>query len=403
MSGKKIALVISCSYIGTSNQLSGTLRDANNMLQLLKNLGYKGYDGGPIVQMTDVSPSNSLYSPTYENILTQLKNVLTSTGPGDDAFIFYAGHGVQTLSNNALTDYPDFELSGKDSAIVPIDFTIISTPKGNDFGNVVADDIFNLYLRNHSRAGARIFMMFDCCHSGTMCDLKYAYNCNTSQKPEKITMDVSGNPDPKADAFDKKNPIKAQVITFSACQDKDVSYESVIDYDGSNASHTKGVLTSAFIYAVSTGPTRSSTDADAAKRDVFKLLIDVQYKTTKNAGTIEYPKLSSNLPLFNGEYASSRYVFDTTSQQIQPIAKPANARPSFNSVPNNKPVTPPLITPFVPKPSQTVTVPVTVPVTKPIYVSTPIRPQFVSGPIKYYPSFYYGSSLSQKKITKYLI
>jgi len=242
--------------------------------------------GYSVVFMNDIdfTPNQVLY-PTRDNILNQLQEILHRALKGDDVFIYYAGHGVNLLRR---TGY-GYEESGTDEAIVPTDFVFDSVL---GFDNVIVDDTINDHLRLFSRAGVRILMMFDCCHSGTICDLKYTYRYDPITR--KIVFDVI--PDRYLDGIDETlfvdhNPIKADVITISGCGDNDFSTEAIVRFSSENDVE-QGVLTAAFRYLIKQNA-----------HDVFYLLIAIcTYISRFN----QFPRVSSNRPLhLNPAYRST--------------------------------------------------------------------------------------------------
>src|SRR5271170_5180908 len=134
MIGNKLALTIGCSYRSSRFQLNGTINDAKNMSNLLSSIGYS------VTFMNDNLPNTSPLFPNMNNMLNQLKTILMAAQPGDDVFIFYAGHGVQLLANSMNTPESDgiVELDGEDEAIVPVDFSMTNDSNGkSSFVNVI--------------------------------------------------------------------------------------------------------------------------------------------------------------------------------------------------------------------------------------------------------------------------
>ena len=83
---------------------------------------------------------------------SQLARLVSATTPGDALFFHYSGHGTQVP-----TDNDDPEVDGLDEAIVPVDMNLI-----------VDDDLRLIFCQ--LPLGARMTMLADCCHSGTMLD-----------------------------------------------------------------------------------------------------------------------------------------------------------------------------------------------------------------------------------------
>lgn len=296
----RYALTIGCSYRGSSMQLNGTINDAQNMTKLLKSMNYD------VIFMNDNLAKNNQYYPTMNNILIQLKNILQKSKAGDDVVIFFAGHGIQSLLKKNTPEEKD----GFDEAIIPVDVSY--NQKKKQFNNIIVDDTINKWLRSFSVKGSRVFLLFDCCHSGTMCDLKYTFDFNNNN-----ILSVDEIPD---QLEDKTNPIEATVITLSGCQDNQVSLETVIKFDGSNTK--QGLLTSAFIYAIRSKPSISN--------DVFALLKNVLSRTRKYN---QQPKVSSNLPLH--KQPNNRFIL-TNTDKTKIINRQTNTNKTNNkSIKNN--------------------------------------------------------------------
>lgn len=282
----RYGLSICCTYVSSPSNvdqtltLNGTYNDANHMRVLMESYGYS------VIFMNDVdlTPNQVLY-PTRDNILNQLQIILNRALKGDDVFIYYAGHGVNLLKRVGY----DYEESGTDEAIVPTDFVFDSVL---GFDNVIVDDMINDHLRLFSRAGVRILMMFDCCHSGTICDLKFTYKYDPLNR--KIIFDMI--PDKYLDGATETlsvdhNSIKADVITISGCGDSDVSTEAIIRLSSEDDVVEQGVLTGAFRYLFKQN-----------SHDVFYLLIAIHTYISKFN---QFPRVSSNRPLhLNPAYRS---------------------------------------------------------------------------------------------------
>jgi len=127
-------------------------------------------------------------------------------------------------------------------------------------------------------------MLFDCCHSGTVADLRYTYN-------------YSG---PTADFVfvDSKidNSFKAKTILLSGCKDEEVSWENLISLSG-GAKTRQGVMTSSFINVVSRNP--------ASLQNIFQIVKEM-YTFTKPYK--QQPQISCNYDIAKETNASLRSV-----------------------------------------------------------------------------------------------
>ena len=325
MSSNKFAIVIGCSYINNSSipRLNGTIEDAINMANILNNLGYI------ITFMHDTEiPTSSLY-PSRQNIQNTIAFVLQNAISGDDVVIFYAGHGTQILNNiikysSNIVQTNDSEASGQDEAIVPAD-TAFSSNGTINTDTLIVDDTLNSWLK-FAKSGVRIFMMFDCCHSGTMCDLRYTYSYPDNIKSNIINVsDITKSFITEEIKDTNINDIKATVITLSACKDTEVSWEDYVNWNGTKSKKTQGLLTSSFIYNIS-----SSTNST---KDIFKLLYYISMNLSNNKPS-QHPKISSNVPLHDPINDNNRYILNNIPLIKTPIP---NVKPP---IPNVKPPIP---------------------------------------------------------------
>lgn len=277
MGNHRYGLSIGCTYIqrGITNiTLHGTYNDASNMNHLMETYGYE------IVFMNDVDyiSSNELY-PTMQNILKQLQIILNKANTNDDVFIYYAGHGVQFLKNILISDVAnhDIKTSGIDEAIVPVNFGF---KRSTGFINVISDNTLNQFIRDFGKSKVKILLIFDCCHCGTVCNLKYSYGY-VDANSNGIVYDIATD-----QHIDKIKPIRSDVISVSACIYNELNYEDVIRFAKSENGKEQGVLTGSLRYALRSNPNITS--------DVFNILKAIVTYTAKYG---QCPKISSNIPL----------------------------------------------------------------------------------------------------------
>ena len=184
---RKKALIFGLNYIGTSSQLNGCINDAKLIENRIKTSGFT--DIKIVTDETSIKPSR-------ENILKEIKNILSEATEGDLIFIYYSGHGSYTI------DRSQDELDGKDELIVPLDF------------NAISDDELKVIIQENLKEKTTLFCLFDCCHSGTLLDLRY-------QCLENLNYDnFTENP--------KNLETKGNVILLSGCRDEQYSYESLV-------------------------------------------------------------------------------------------------------------------------------------------------------------------------------
>jgi metacaspase-1 len=168
----KSAILIGLNYPGSCFTLRGCINDVKNGEKLLKEHGYK----------TKLCTDNEI-SSQYDVLeaLNELKKSKSKT-----VFFHYSGHGTQ------VKDKDGDEMDGKDEALY------------SKNGHLITDDEINSLLALYPK-DKTVFLVFDCCHSGTIVDLPYI--ATTNGYNEEIF---------------KKN-VKAKVICISGCHDPQTS------------------------------------------------------------------------------------------------------------------------------------------------------------------------------------
>jgi hypothetical protein len=158
------ALQIGINYEGTKNELHGCIEDVDQVTEKFEQWGVRF---GKSKIMTDHTNTK----PTKDNIISAIEWLIAGAKPGDVLFFQYSGHGSQ---ENASKD--SYETDGKNETLCPIDM---------DTSGMISDDTINKLL-SKAPAGCKIFMLTDCCHSGTCCDLPFTLNVNKElPKPQQ--------------------------------------------------------------------------------------------------------------------------------------------------------------------------------------------------------------------------
>ena len=207
----KYALLVGINYRNTENELAGCENDVDNIEYILKNkLDYKH-----IIKMTERS-DEYIYKPTYNNILNQLDNIIDKTKKGEitELMFHFSGHGTY------VNDINGDEKDKKDEAICALD-------------NIITDDqLYQKFIQIPSSCS--VFCLMDCCHSGTILDLRYKYifgNISTIEnKKSKIDSDLN-------------------IVMLSGCKDK--QYSSDYNFSNNiNKDDFQGAMTNAFIKTI---------------------------------------------------------------------------------------------------------------------------------------------------------
>jgi hypothetical protein len=161
----KSALLIGCNYPNSPLSLQGCINDVLKVKAML--IANYGFSENEIVVMRDDYPlSNPLY-PSAINMDLQITKWVDTSNSTELLYFHYSGHG----SN--VKDVNKDELDGYDEFIVPSDF--LKSKK------VITDDNIYNYLKKLNDK-CPTFLSFDCCMSGTVCDLGYSYYYNSSTK-----------------------------------------------------------------------------------------------------------------------------------------------------------------------------------------------------------------------------
>lgn len=192
------ALLIGINYEGTEYELRGCINDVLSVEKRLKELNCFN-------NFTIITDETNI-KPTRDNILKELRKLCSNANSGETLFFHYSGHGTYTYDRNGD------EKDKKDECIVSIDGKVI-----------VDDEIYNILklLPNN----CNMIMIFDCCHSGTIADLKFSY--------------IKNNRIPRIN--NRKNDIKANIISISGCKDNQTSADAYIQQK------FQGAMTFAFL------------------------------------------------------------------------------------------------------------------------------------------------------------
>lgn len=184
------ALLIGVNYTSMPEcALNGCINDIVNMRNMLID-AYKYTPSNITILRDDVTTPSLL--PTRNNIITNLKQIVASSSQCREIWIHYSGHGSRVIDTN----YD--EKTGLDDVIVPIDYKTA--------GFILDDEIFQIIKDIKCRA----FLMFDSCHSATVCDLEWSfeYKSGNSFLRTQNNRATIANP---------------QIYVFSGCKDHQTS------------------------------------------------------------------------------------------------------------------------------------------------------------------------------------
>lgn len=169
----KTAILLGLNYPGSFYSLKGCINDVENGSKYFNQIGYN------VKLLTDNQVSKNY---NVVEILNELGSCSSS-----NLIFHYSGHGTQ------VRDLNGDEKDGYDEAVYSKD------------GLTITDDQVNLALSLFPE-NKKVFLIFDCCHSGTIADLPFVYTEKDGVQTEQV-----------------KKPMKAKIIAISGCMDKQTS------------------------------------------------------------------------------------------------------------------------------------------------------------------------------------
>jgi Caspase domain len=145
--------------------LVGPINDVELMQSTLIKFGFEDQN---IKKLTDKESklNGKDLEPTRANIQREFKNIQDKCKEGDDVFILLSGHGSQQPAAKIQSSGVP-EPDNKDETFLPKD-TGSWEGKDDSVANVITDDDIFLWVSGIRNKGAFVFMVFDCCHAGTM-------------------------------------------------------------------------------------------------------------------------------------------------------------------------------------------------------------------------------------------
>jgi hypothetical protein len=160
-SGRQHALLIGCTKydkLPEQSHLQGPSNDCELMRRVLtERFGFTDKD---IVTLSD--RPNAAGRPTRANIKSQFERLAKEARAGERVIILLSGHGSQQ-PDHVIIDEPD----GLDETFLPCDAGPWDDTK-KMVVNAIIDDELEAWTKAITDSGAALFLIFDCCHSGTM-------------------------------------------------------------------------------------------------------------------------------------------------------------------------------------------------------------------------------------------
>jgi hypothetical protein len=208
----KKAVLVGINYKGSDAQLNGCINDIRNINNILiNNCEYKS-------ENIRILTEEHAISPTKKNMEDNINWLVRDIKAGDTLIFYYSGHGAN------INDRNGDETDGKDEVLVPLDYNA---------NGVISDDWLFTNMANKVPQNATLWSFTDCCHSGTMIDLKYNYKSLCALKSGQVRRGMKYNSNEWNDRFsfsmEKGKDIVGNVYLFSGCQDQETSADATIN------------------------------------------------------------------------------------------------------------------------------------------------------------------------------
>jgi hypothetical protein len=194
------ALLVGINYINTPYELNGCINDTTLVKnRLTSDLHFKEEN---IVCLRDDQPNKM---PTFGKILEELSNIINNSNENDNIYIHFSGHGTYVEDTN------NDEKDGKDEVFVPINYN----------EGLISDDLLFSII---SKTKCKTLLVFDCCHSGSICDLPYRY--------DSVNHELKLN-------VENERALNKHITMISGCRDEQSSF----DYYNDEEKNFHGLLT----------------------------------------------------------------------------------------------------------------------------------------------------------------
>ena len=218
---RRTALLVGINYRGTADELNGCYNDVVNVATYLRSV--LGYAPAAITMLTDGNRGSTFpasVAPTRQNILAGLSALVAGMVAGDEAVFHFSGHGTLVRDTNGDED------SGYDSCLCPLDYNAPASAGGG----IVTDDEIRALLVNRVPRGARLYVILDCCHNGTGCDIRYKYeDFSVLLRPPSARTAPLWRTQQKAMVQGKYTDTAGEVYMISGCRDEQTSADAYIN------------------------------------------------------------------------------------------------------------------------------------------------------------------------------
>ncbi len=164
---KKYALVVGCTEYKNCPAIPALDGPANDIPFIAGVLLDLGFPKGNITHLVGW-PTDPKARPTYANIVAGFEDLVKKADPNTQIYIHMAGHGIQAPipeKRKLPVDPTNLKLDGMDRVFLPAD---VKEWREGNLDNALLDDQIGRYLDAMAARGAAVWIVLDCCHSGTM-------------------------------------------------------------------------------------------------------------------------------------------------------------------------------------------------------------------------------------------
>ena len=219
------ALLVGINYNNNPDAtLNGCYNDVVNVSQYLRTV--LGYSASSVSILTDGNRgaagagTASALPPTRQNILAGIAALVGGMVAGDEAVFHYSGHGSLVRDTNGD------EATGLDSCLCPLDYNAPASAGGG----IITDDEIRALLVNKVPRGARLYVILDCCHNGTGCDVRYKYeDFSLLLRPPSGPNPAVWRTQQKAFTQGKYTDTAGEVFMISGSRDEQTSADAYIN------------------------------------------------------------------------------------------------------------------------------------------------------------------------------
>lgn len=154
------AVFVGINYVGTAAALNGCITDTKLALKTMREFGFKGIENKDYLILTE---EKGRQRPTKDNIIKAMQWLTKDAKANDVLWFHFSGHGSQQKCG----PYDKEEMDGLDETLVPLDY--------DTAGMITDNDMYTSLVKNIPK-DSTLYCIFDCCHSGTILDLKHVYD-----------------------------------------------------------------------------------------------------------------------------------------------------------------------------------------------------------------------------------